>query len=395
MGKVQIDRFLALAVRHGLISRAQLEAALRDLGLRACQERDKVVNHLLKSGALTPAKIAELDKLLKRRDLWCQQCHSVIAVEHYTPEKDYLCDLCGGAMKRPDGLDAKTQLHIEQVFREIGPDAPVERSGKFGRYRILRKIGRGAMGVVYLATDDKAGRFVAIKIVPDDLADDEDLLRRYQREARALTKVQHPNVVQILDVGEERGRHFIVMEYIDGSTMDQLVRAAGCLAPRPAAKLILEAATGLHHAHTCGVIHRDVKPGNILVTRGGTAKLSDFGLARGASDGTTTITLSGLVLGTPHYISPEAAEGRAVDARSDVYSLGITFWHALMGRKPYEGASALAVLVKQIDEPVPRLPDDVPKALTVLVARMMAKRPEQRPVSAGEVAGELRRFLKE
>ncbi len=300
MAQVTVDRFLALAVRRGFITRVQLETALRDLGLRASLDRGAVIEHLVTQGAITRPKLAELEKLLQRRDLYCASCHAVIAIENYSPQRDYPCPTCKVAMRRPDGLDTQTQLRIEDIFREIGPDpAARERSARFGRYRLVRPLGRGAMGVVYLGTDDRLNRPVAIKVIPDDLSDDDDLLRRFQREARSLAKLRHPNIVQIYDVDEERGRHFIVMEYVDGPALDVLIRTAGRIAPGPAVKFALDIANGLQHTHREGIVHRDVKPGNILVTRGGVAKLGDFGLSRGAGMGSTTITLSGLVLGTP------------------------------------------------------------------------------------------------
>ena len=394
MAKVTVDRFIALAIRRGFITRAQLEAALKELGLRASLDRESLVRHLLATGAITPAKLIELEKLLKRRDLYCSSCHSVVAIENYSPQRDYECPACNGPMRRPDGLDTQTKLRIEDIFREIGPDpAALERTARFGRYRLIRPLGRGAMGVVYLGTDERLHRTVAIKVIPDDLAGDDDLLRRFQREARSLAKLRHPNIVQIYDVDSERGRNFIVMEYVDGPALDTVIRTAGRIAPKPAAKFSFDVALALQHTHREGIVHRDVKPGNILITKGGIAKLSDFGLSRGATDGSTTITLSGLVLGTPHYISPEGAEGRAVDIRSDVYSLGVTMYHMLAGFRPFEGRSALAVLVQHIDCMPPALPADVPGPLAKLVMSMLEKSPGKRPQGAPEVLRALKAIL--
>jgi serine/threonine-protein kinase len=399
MAQLAIDRFAALAVRRGYITRAQLEGALRELGLRASTDRAKLVEHLVAKGALTRPQVAELELFLKRRDLYCPGCHSVWLIEDYDPQEDYACRRCGAALRRPDGMDLQSRYRVEDIFREIGPEEGDGASGtrrsssiRFGRYKLVKMLGRGSMGEVFLALDEKLDRHVALKIVPRDMLRDEDLMRRFTREARALAKIQHPNVVQVYDVDDVKGRPYMVMEFVDGPNLDHVIRTAGRIAPRPFAKIAHDACCGLAHAHRAGFVHRDVKPGNILLTQGGMAKLSDFGLVYESRHGETT-TLTGMLLGTPYYISPEAAEGRRADIRSDVYSLGVTFYHMLAGRRPFEGGGALTIALKHIECTAPSMPRDVPKGLAALVERMIQKRPQDRPQTVAEVAKELRPFL--
>ena len=227
-----------------------------------------------------------------------------------------------------------------------------------GRYSLVREIGRGGMGAVWLGRDEVLGREVALKrIGPAPGHDDPAVaLERAGREARLAARLNHPHVVAVFDLLGEGDDQWLVMEYVAGSTLSQLVRSAGPLSPDQAASLLSQAAEGLAAAHEAGIVHRDVKPSNILVTPDGQVKLTDFGIARGGTD--LTLTRTGLVTGSPAYLAPEVASGQPATAASDVWSLGATLFHALAGHPPYDvGDNLLGALYRIVHEEPPRLDD--------------------------------------
>lgn len=225
-----------------------------------------------------------------------------------------------------------------------------------GRYSLEREVGRGGMGAVWLGRDEVLGRPVALKrigMTPGATSPD---LQRAEREARLAARLSHPHVVAVFDLVEETSEHWLVMEYVEGSTLAQLIRDRGALDPAQASALVGQAADGLSAAHAAGIVHRDVKPSNILVTTDGQVKLSDFGIARAEAD--PALTQTGLVTGSPAYLAPEVASGRTATDASDVWSLGATLFHALSGHPPYEvGDNLLGALYRIVHEEPPRLPD--------------------------------------
>ena len=242
-----------------------------------------------------------------------------------------------------------------------------------GRYTLEREIGRGGSGTVHLAHDEVLGRTVAIKrigILPGEHA----ALGRAGREARLAAALNHPHVVSVFDLVEEEDVHWLVMEYVDGRTISEMVRADGPLEVAEAAAYLAQTADALADAHEAGIVHRDVKPSNILVSDG-VAKLSDFGIAKSADD--ASLTQTGLVTGSPAYLAPEVASGSSATPASDVWSLGATLYHAVTGRPPYEvGDNLIGALYKIVHEDPPRLPDDHPMA--GLLSVMMTREPENR-----------------
>ncbi len=252
-----------------------------------------------------------------------------------------------------------------------------------GQYHVVKKIGSGSMGDVYRCHDQALGREVAVKVLKAQYAVDEHYRRRFRREARAVASLSHPCVVQIFGIHENAGPQdsaYIVMEFVDGCSADDFLAENGPVAIDLAARWVRDAASGLREAAAKDIIHRDVKPSNILVTPAGNAKIVDFGLAKelGAKN---SLTQEGIVLGTPHYISPEQGRGRPLDHRADIYSLGATFYHLLTGRPPFEGDSQIAVIVAHVNEsPVaPHLErPEIPESVTRVVFRMMAKSPDDR-----------------
>jgi serine/threonine protein kinase len=257
-----------------------------------------------------------------------------------------------------------------------------------GRYTLGREIGRGGAGTVHLARDEVLERTVAIKRIGLLPGADTPDLRRAEREARLAASLNHPNVVAVFDLVEEDGCHWLVMEYVDGSTLAALVRAEGPLPATRTAALLAQIADALVQAHSAGIIHRDIKPSNILIAPGDEAKLGDFGVARGTAD--VTLTQTGLLTGSPAYLAPEVASGSTADAASDVWSLGATMFHATTGTPPYEiGGNLVGALYKIVHDDPPRLPEGHPLAGPLSV--MMVQEPARR-WSMEQVRDELRRI---
>jgi len=264
------------------------------------------------------------------------------------------------------------------------------------RYEIQRGIARGGMAQVYLARDQLLDRPVAIKVLFPEFARDPSFVERFRREAQAAANLNHPNIVGIYDWGQERGTYFIVMEYVEGRSLRDLIRSQGALPPAQVAEIGAEIAGALAFAHRSGVVHRDVKPGNVLMTAAGRVKVTDFGIAR-ATQGNTgeALTQTGAVMGTATYFSPEQAQGLPVDGRSDVYSLGVVLFEMLTGEPPFSGDTPVAVAYKHVREEAPRPSDrvlDVPPDLDQIVAAAMAKDLDVRYQSADDLRDDLVRF---
>ncbi|HLZ62430.1 MAG TPA: protein kinase [Ktedonosporobacter sp.] len=253
-----------------------------------------------------------------------------------------------------------------------------------GQFRIVERIGSGGMATVFKAYQPALDRYVAVKVLPSYHAQDEVFVKRFRQEARAVAKLQHPNIVQIHDFGEDDVSHitYIVMEYVDGGTLKDRLKKA--LPVPEAVDYMIQAAEGLDCAHRNGIIHRDVKPANMLVRKDGHLLLSDFGIAK-MLEGTTNLTRVGTGIGTPQYMSPEQGMGQAVDRRSDIYSLGIVLFHCLTGRVPFTADSPLTITVKHMNDPLPvdRLTaENVPVPIIQVVQKMTAKQPHERYQSA-------------
>jgi serine/threonine-protein kinase len=258
------------------------------------------------------------------------------------------------------------------------------------RYELKEIVGTGGMSSVYRALDTQLERHVALKILHEQFGADEEHVQRFLREARAVAQLSHPNIVTVIDRGEEDGRQFIVFELIDGENLKELVERGGPLPVRRVLELGLEVGRALAFAHAQGLVHRDVKPQNVLLNADGLAKVTDFGIVRTLDAVGQTET--GTVLGTSHYIAPEQARGERVDAQTDVYSFGVVLYELLAGEVPFPGDSFLTVAMKHVNEPVPNVLErrpDTPLRLASLVERSMAKLPGDRPPSMDEVVTEL------
>ena len=263
-----------------------------------------------------------------------------------------------------------------------------------GRYELLEVVGIGGMAVVYKALDHRLGRYVAVKILKDDLAKDPEFRRRFQTESQAVAMLSHPNIVSVYDVSRGDTQEYIVMEFVEGVTLKQYMKQAGALDWREALHFTTQIAKALDHAHSRGIVHRDIKPHNIMIDKTGTVKVTDFGIAR-LQDMQNTMTQ--FTLGSVHYISPEQAKGEPVDARTDIYSLGVVMYEMLTGQLPFEGDSAVSVAVAHISAtPVmPRvLNPDIPAGLEAITLKAMNPDLLERYGSAAELLSDLEEFRK-
>jgi len=289
-----------------------------------------------------------------------------------------------------------TAAQVKEVLLVQGKRARNRIKG----YDILSKLGQGGMGAVFKARQLSLDREVALKVLSPSLAKDRTYVARFLREARAVAKLNHKHIIQGIDVGESGGHYYFAMEFVDGPTLQEVIRSKGPVPEERALKIVGEVAQALSHAHKHKLIHRDVKPDNIMINSKGDAKLCDLGLAKFQASGTSAASREGegLVFGTPHYISPEQAKGEStVDIRSDIYSLGATLFHALTGQTPFPGGRSAAVMAKHVTEPV-RDPRDVNPGISEgaarLVLKMMAKRPEDRHPDPSSLLEDIRRVAK-
>src|SRR5213083_2128030 len=260
-----------------------------------------------------------------------------------------------------------------------------------GRYRIIRKLGSGGMANVYLAEDQELGRRVAIKILNDRHAGDEQFVERFRREAKNAASLSHPNIVSIYDRGEAEGTYYIAMEYLDGRSLKELIVARGPAPVHVAIDYARQILAAVRFAHRNGIVHRDIKPHNVLVDAEDRLKVTDFGIAR---SGPSQMTEAGSIIGTAQYLSPEQARGAPVDQRSDLYSVGVVLYELLTGTVPFSGSTPLEIAMKHrssTPEPPSRKRAEVPRELDLVVLRALAKDPGDRYHSAEEMDADLRR----
>ena len=261
------------------------------------------------------------------------------------------------------------------------PAKKPKKPRRFGGFELIRRLGRGSMGAVFLARQTSSDRLVAIKILAPRFSRDESYVNRFLREAESAAKLEHPSIIGAIDVGEVDGLKYFVMEYIEGPTLADLLRRGGALDESRAVSMVLQIARALEHAHENGFVHRDIKPANVILTSEGVAKLCDLGLAKEV-DADGGDTQDGQTLGTPDYISPEQARGDPIiDIRTDIYSLGATFYHLVTGRVPYAGPTPAVVMTKHLTEGVPdprNLNSAISPAVSEVIRKMLAKEPGDR-----------------
>jgi serine/threonine protein kinase len=289
-----------------------------------------------------------------------------------------------------------TNFQAEQIL------AGKWRRFTIGKYKVLERLGSGRVGSIYLCAHEPSRRRVAVKVLPTALAEDPASLERFYREARALAALNHPNIVRAYDIDQDDRLHFLVMEYVDGSSLQEITERGGPMAVLRAAHYLRQAAVGLQHAHeSAGIVHRDITPADILVDRGGVVKIIDMGLVRftGEEVAAFPTVYRGVILGTPDYMAPEQAiDPHSVDIRADIYSLGATFYFCLTRYTPFCGGTAAQKLIwhqTRQPDPVRQLRPQVPEGLAVLIERMMATDPDERPQTPQEVADALAPYTAE
>ena len=292
------------------------------------------------------------------------------------------------------GVDSAASKSAQQMGGPSAEKAAAWIGRKLGKYEITGFLGQGGMGVVYRAYDDTIGREVAIKLLPAELASDKNMLERFLAEARAAGRLTHPHIVSIHDIGQEGDVHYIVMELMTGGSTDDHLETIGPYSPLQATRIIADACEGLMVAHTSGLVHRDIKPGNLLQSRHGTIKVADFGLAKRVVQQSLQLTQDGQLIGTPYFMSPEQCESKPVDLRSDIYSLGATYYTLLTGDHPYEDAGSIVQIMYahcHADLLDPRnVNAQIPDKCAAIVQKSMAKKPEDRYQSAQEMLVDLK-----
>ncbi|MCH7873903.1 MAG: protein kinase [Gemmatimonadetes bacterium] len=309
------------------------------------------------------------------------------------------CSRCGTEVQQSSkfcpscGLDLAAQTPLGRVSTEAPADkTEVEavRAALKDEYEILEELGRGGMAVVYKALDKQLDREVAVKVLPFSLAFDAEFVERFQREARTAAKLEHPSIIPIYRVGRSGRVIYFVMKFLRGSSLSEMLEKRGVLPPQEIRELLIQTAAALGYAHKRGIVHRDIKPDNIMFDEIGHAVLTDFGIAKAASG--TRLTGTGMSIGTPHYMSPEQARAQKLDGRSDIYSLGVLAYQCLTGRVPFDGEDAFSIGYKHIMEELeePPLQSSEQRELFQSIRRMMAKTAEERFQSAEELIEELK-----
>ncbi|MFR7385303.1 MAG: Stk1 family PASTA domain-containing Ser/Thr kinase [Anaerostipes sp.] len=260
-----------------------------------------------------------------------------------------------------------------------------------GRYEVLKRVGSGGMADVYMAKDHKLNRNVAVKVLKSEYVEDEKFLRKFETEAQAVARLSHPNIVNIYDVGIEDGINYIVMELAEGITLKEYIRKKGYLTPKETVEISTQIASAISHAHKNHIIHRDIKPQNILVSDTGIIKVTDFGIAKATSSNTVTSTAT--AMGSVHYISPEQAKGRFCDEKSDIYSLGITMYEMVTGHVPFDHENGVTIALMHLQNeitPPSQIRDGIPDSLEKIILKCTMKKPEERYQTADDLIADLR-----
>ena len=260
-----------------------------------------------------------------------------------------------------------------------------------GRYEVLKRVGSGGMADVYMAKDHKLNRNVAVKVLKSEYVEDEKFLKKFETEAQAVARLSHPNIVNVYDVGIEDGINYIVMELAEGMTLKEYIRRKGYLSPKETVEISLQIASAISHAHKNHIIHRDIKPQNILVSEIGNVKVTDFGIAKATSSNTVTSTAT--AMGSVHYISPEQAKGRFCDEKSDIYSLGITMYEMVTGHVPFDHENGVTIALMHLQNeitPPSQIRDGIPDSLEKIILKCTMKKPEERYQTADDLIADLR-----
>ena len=333
---------------------------------------------------LSAIQDANLERTIIRRGLATPE-----EVTHCKAQRQKIAAAKEKEQEPPPGLlevmvaaKALTASQARRILQEVGGEG--DRKFEVPGYAILGQIGKGSMGLVYKAKQASVNRVVAVKVLLDALAQNKEFIKRFRREAEIAAKLAHNNIVGVIDAGEVAGHHYFVMEFVEGETIKDLLEKGKIFDEKVALKIVYAVAEALAHAHSRGLIHRDVKPENIILTKDGSVKLADLGLARPTADEKWAMSEAGMAIGTPYYISPEQVRGQVdVDIRADIYGLGATFYHMVTGKVPYSGESPNDVMKKHVDPKVVLVPPDhlntrLSSGLGQVVETMMEKNREKR-----------------
>ncbi len=363
---------------------------------------------LVQKGYLRQEQLFEALADLGHLELRCHACNEIHAIASYNRDLEYRCPRCRSLLildetpALPSVIRSAPLLSNEipvgpAIATPAGAAAPREGAGDpmiskvIGGCQILDRVAKGGMGVVYKARQLNLGRTVAIKILSEELSEDSSYVERFIQEARSAAVLSHGNIVHIIDVGEHSGIYFIIMEYVDGKNLREVLLRQSSMEIRQALLIGLQVSQALQHAHRRGIIHRDIKPENIMITRDWAVKLADLGLAKKVAGGEPGggLTHAGAILGTPFYMAPEQAKDFSrVDQRSDIYSLGVTLYKALTGKVPFDGRTPIEAMIKAIEGKrlgMRELRPEIPIEVEAMVDRMMHRLPEERYQEAGQV----------
>ncbi|MDP7032951.1 MAG: protein kinase [Planctomycetota bacterium] len=429
MGESTDNRFGEIAVQKGWVQPAQIENALQQIQSNTSPRKIRLGEVLVQEEILSPNQVVSILEEQQKCLIFCNGCGVRYNFPRSMQVEKQKCPQCQDALrpattvrlledvvvsgdfqKRPPqkaskkpqtipGTMAQTRVLADPNFAKTAlatkpPDTLIGRS--LGRARLRQLIGQGGMGSVYIALHEALDRDIVVKVLPPELSRDPNLVKRFRVEAQSCAHLNHENIVHIYDVGStEDGVHYISMEFIDGITLQRrLIDSGGQLRIPEALELIQQIGRGLEAAHREKIIHRDIKPENIMITHEGKVKVMDFGLAKSLTRD-SGLTASGQILGTPYFMSPEQCDGRKVDHRSDIYSLGVVLYYLLTGQRPFTGPSPASIIVKHLNEapkPPSRLLNDLPRPLEKIILRAMAKTVEKRYQTMGEFLEDLTRF---
>ncbi|MCZ6601722.1 MAG: protein kinase, partial [Planctomycetota bacterium] len=388
----------AILLEAGFLKRQDLDRAVKVLEVLESRGEAQQLHAVIAAEGMVEVRVLQRALAqLRREALRCDDCGKEHSASDLPLSSTFVCSACKSALPLPDlitptEIDAVT-MTIDQIQVEQDQESLIGKT--LGGVEIQKKLGQGGMGAVYQGLQISLNRPVALKILPPDLVRSRQYVARFTREAQAVAALNHPNVVQVFETGHEENTHYIVMELVVGKSLGDMLSARGTIPLKESLQYVTQAAKGLEAAGKRSIVHRDIKPDNILITEDGVAKVADFGLAKNTDAAGGGMTKTGQIMGTPAYMAPEQCEGLPADGRTDIYALGATLYHCLSGMPPFTGATPIAVLHKHIHEPlrpISELKPEIPPEVSTLIGKMLAKAPGDRYATAGALVEDLNRM---
>ncbi|MBI3271544.1 MAG: protein kinase [Planctomycetes bacterium] len=388
--------FGSIALQRKWITAQQLDEVMKLRDEQARQGKLKQTGVLLVEKGYLTTEQAQIILVAQGKALMhCPECNVRVNVIGYQSGKKVACKKCGCVLQKDIppgcGIEATDTIDLSGPTKSVRTELNPMIGMTLGGVKIKKELGAGGMGAVFLGHHEALDKDVAVKLLSPAMANDKQYTERFMREARTAAKVEHPNIVQVFNVGKEGDKYFLIMQFIDGQSLEDMVRQRRRLPLLEATRMVKDATKALDAAHKKGIIHRDIKPDNIMITKDGVVKVTDFGLAR-AAEGESQVSMAGQVLGTPYYMAPEQCEGRKVDGRADIYSMGVTYFHLLTGAWPFTGEGTMAILMKHMRDPIPEirtLVPELPESVSRVMQRALAKKLEQRYQTADEMVRDL------